>query len=830
MVGIPRLGVLLGAVGLAVAAGPVARVPIAATAAAPAIGFEVPRLTDPIHTYGEPNIGIEPANNTMVTQPSDQTTGRVYVSGPTGTGTQRSIWQGSIDGGHTFRNISRTVPGGLPGCDTITVVCGPLAGPGGGDTEVAFDSNNKQYFADLYALACQHTATRVRNVDGSETVAENDALGGCPVPGSDRQWIVVKDSNLATGPFAPSARPRVASAPIVYMESNTVVQCNGNGGGGWFKSSDGLTYSGAQVDGQAGFPLVQTYCPFGADGYPSIDQTTGKVFQANYSSVMVNGTAKAAIQLNIGTPNDAAGNLCFLDHPAGACGDNAGPGPITIAVNNPALNDVVDDRGDAANFVVSSIDSGRNLWVAWVNRAANPALAQTWVAVAPPGPNNTWSTWSTPIKVSSGASHVSIFPWIQAGSAGRADVAWYGDAVTADPSDGSAHHSWNVFMSQVVFPKNANLTSAAPSVTQVKVTPHPMDLQDACLSGTACVTNQPPGNRNLADFFQIRTDSTGAAMIVYVDLGNLYCQPGFCDALSGFGFDHKGSELVTIARQSSGPGIKDDGTGNAVLVTGPSNAPVSGLADASGDARWNLFGGTNVPEMDIIHHSLASSGQTLSVQMTTAGDPRNSSGPLGAVNCLSPTCNTEYVTRWQMGSKLYFAMYESGGTTPGFYAGEIQTIDDCSVSACDPHTITYPEGTTETGNIECPPTPSAALPCRITLSVNLADVGNPTNSSLLEEVAGYSFVATVPQSAMTQATERNDNGATEIDGVCCYNFQAAGITAPPPGGGGTTTGSGPTQLPNTAAFASATPAAVALLGVGALGAGLAARRRRRKTA
>ena len=822
--GLPRLGVLLGAVLLAGTAAPAATLPLAAGAAAPAIGFEVPRLTDPIHTYGEPNIGIEPNQPTMVTQPSDQASGFVYVSGPTGTGTQRSVWQGSVDGGHTFRNISRGIPTGTTsaGCDQLTALCGPLAGPGGGDTEVAYDANNKQYFADLYALACQHVATRVRNPDGTETVAEApDPPKGCPVPGSDRQWILVKDTRLQTGPFGLAPRAAATPNPLVYMESNTVAQCSGSGGAGWYKSTDGLTYSGAQVDGQAAFPVSQTYCPFGADGYPAIDQQTGKVLQANYSTVMVNGNAVSAIKLNVGTPHDAAGNLCFLDAPVGSsCYEGTSPGPITVAMNDPALNDVVDDRGDAANFVVSSIDAGRNLWVAWVNRSLDPKLAQTWVAVAPPGPTNTWSTFSKPVRVSGGDSRVSVFPWIQAGSAGRADVAWYGDSTSVDPSDSTAKHSWNVYMSQVVF-------SATPKVTQVKVTPHPMDLQDVCLSGSTCIANSPPGNRNLADFFQVRTDSTGAAMIVYVDLGNLYCQPNFCDALGPLGFDHKGSELVTIARQSSGPGIKDDGAGNGLLVTGPSNAPVPGLADAAGDARWPVFGGANIPEMDIVHHGLATNGQTLTVTMTTAGDPRKSSGPLATTNCVSASCNTEYVTRWQMGQDLYYAMYESGGVSSGFYAGKSQTIDDCSVSACDPHTTVYPEGTAETGNVECPSAPSAASPCKIAITVNLPDVGSPTNSSLLEEVAGYSFVATVPQSAMSQATERADNGATEVDGVCCYNFQAAGITAPP-GGGGSNNGGGPTELPNTDAQRRLVPAAPGMVLVALLGAlGLAGLRRRR---
>src|SRR5207244_9176002 len=59
----------------------------------PPIKFEVPAVVDPIHTNGEPDIGIDPQ-------------GRVFVSGPTGTGTQRSTWFGSVDGGKTFRMVS----------------------------------------------------------------------------------------------------------------------------------------------------------------------------------------------------------------------------------------------------------------------------------------------------------------------------------------------------------------------------------------------------------------------------------------------------------------------------------------------------------------------------------------------------------------------------------------------------------------------------------------------------------------------------------------------------------------------------------------------------
>src|SRR5207249_8673024 len=127
-------------------------VPLAAPASASAaagIAFETPSVADPIHTFGEADIGIDAQ-------------GRVFVSGPTGTGTQRSVWMGSVDGGHSFRTIS---PGPPP-----SALAGTEAPPGGGDTDINFDRSGKQYFLDLYALTCDRVAT---TADGGAPAQQN---------------------------------------------------------------------------------------------------------------------------------------------------------------------------------------------------------------------------------------------------------------------------------------------------------------------------------------------------------------------------------------------------------------------------------------------------------------------------------------------------------------------------------------------------------------------------------------------------------------------------------------------------------------------------------
>ncbi len=732
-----RVALVLVAIGCAsvllqISSGRLLAAPTAA-AATSSIAFETPSIADPIHTFGEPDIGID-------------SQGRVFVSGPTGTGTQRSVWFGSVDGGHSFRTIS---PGPPP-----SALLGTEAPPGGGDTDINFDRSGKQYFIDLYALTCDRVAT---TADGGATAQQN-VLGCGTSFGSDRPWLAVYDPP----PGSPHQSAYVGPTPLVYEAYNNLVGPGPDGGSQWNRSLDGLTYEGATNADQSGTTLVTpadetTYSPFGADGYPAIDQVTGKVFQA---AGFPNDDGTYNLLLNIGTPN-AAGNLTFLDAPALPGGGPDYSKLIHVADNLPDSPDVL--------FTVASLDTARNLFVAWAVDAGptNPQQRQVFVSAASAASG--WSNWTPPVQVSDGSSvtgdAVNVFPWIKAGGSGRADAVWYGSDKNVDPS-GNSGQRWNVFMSQVVFPTDASggITGAAPSKTLVKVTPHPMHYDSICLAGTGCITSQ--GNRNLADFFQINIDPIGAAEIVYDDTSNGLVQPGFTpDNLQLV--DHAGAGVVTVARQSSGPGLY----GKA--VSGPSHAPVGGLSDPAGDARYPVIGGANVTGMDIVGSQLSLSGDTHTLTVTTKvvdlANPALTSARLAA-----PLLH--YVTRWQMGNTLYYAaMQNTAANEPTFYAGRTQSVDLCSVSACFPHVLTYPEpglgGTQETGTVQCPATPSVKTPCTVAVKVNSADVGSPTARSLLEEIGTYAFGASHPEGATTNAQAQADNVPLEIDGACCFNFQ-----------------------------------------------------------
>ncbi len=732
---------------LAVIAGPVSAAPIT---------FSVPTVVDPIHPFGEPTISF------------DSPTGEVFASGPTGTGTQRSVWAGSFDNGQTFRVITPNAP---PTADQSLE-----DPPGGGDTDLNFDHTGKEYFIDLYGLLCDRAAT---TSDGGATVQQS--FNGCGGQfGSDRPWLAVYDPPAGT----PHQSAYSGPTPLIYEEYNNLNGSGPNNGAQWNRSTDGLNFTNATTGVTTA--TESTYSPFGADGYPAIDQQTGKVFQA---AGFPNPDGKTYdLDLNVGTP-DAQGNLTFLDAPT-----SSGGGP-----NNVGLTHIVDNLPGSPDtlFTVLSMDSARNLFVVYdILDKSTPSHDQAYVSASSAASG--WKTWTAPVQVSDGSTAtgdaVNVFPWIKAGGPGRVDAVWYGANKSADPSSESGQ-AWNVFMNQLVYPVDSTgaISGQPPRRALVKVSPHPMHYNDVCLLGTDCITQQ--GNRNLADFFSMTIDRSGAAEIIYNDTSNGLAQTGFTPG-GNQTVDHAGAALTTIARQASGTGLFGQ------PVSGRSNAPATtgGITDRAGDALYPVIGGTNVPGMDLLGTSLSLSGdaKTLTVTMKVA----NLGKPSATAAAIPNTQLLQYVTRWQMGNTLYYAAMSTGaGGQPSFYAGQTQSVDLCSVSACDPHVLTYPEassgGKVEPGKVFCPSTPSAANPCTATVNVAVGDVGTPTPSSLLEEVGTYSFATSHPQGATTNAQAQADSVPLEIDGTCCFNFKAKDVTSGSSGGesfgagGGTFSHGGP---------------------------------------
>jgi hypothetical protein len=59
------------------------------------------------------------------------------------------------------------------------------------------------------------------------------------------------------------------------------------------------------------------------------------------------------------------------------------------------------------------------------------------------------------------------------------------------------------------------------------------------------------------------------------------------------------------------------------------------------------------------------------------------------------------------------------------------------------------------------------------VKVKVADAGGPTSSSLLEEVGAYAFAVSHPENSTTNAQAEADSVPLEIDGACCFNYEAA---------------------------------------------------------
>jgi uncharacterized membrane protein YgcG len=340
-----------------------------------AVTFGVPRIADPVHVYGEPDIAVGP-------------TGTVQVSGPQGTGVQRSIWNISVDGGDSYRNVDdmRFNDGAPANCDATPCLSKATLGPGGGDTEIYVTKNNQTFYNDLWALACFTAGT---TKDEGKTVASNP--DGCSQNGfanADRQWMTAFDPSPSDHTVSPYAGPK----PLVYMAYN---------GPQVDMTTDGLNYStsAGQYKGNTGSPWI-------------VDQHTGDVM-----TVTAEGNQ---LQLGIGVP-DEAGKLTF------------------------DYNDIGEAREDPPGllFPTLSQDTDRNVYVVWTEDK-NYQVYYTWAS-----PKDGWKKWAPVRQVSKPPARVNVFSWSTSGGPGMLDVAWYGTPDEVASPDDQDHQTWYLYFAQV---------------------------------------------------------------------------------------------------------------------------------------------------------------------------------------------------------------------------------------------------------------------------------------------------------------------------------------------------------------------------------------------
>jgi hypothetical protein len=702
--------------------------------AASTLSFGVPRVVDPVHTYGEPDIKVAP-------------NGDVHVSGPQGTGVQRSIWNVSVDGGDSYRVVQA-----FPGADQSPIIPDKTAlGPGGGDTEIAIARNGKVFFSDLWALICFSAAT---TTDRGKSITSQPV--GCGFPGGDRQWMAVLDpapEDNSTAPYYVAHKDDQGGyQPVVYQEYDNLTTGNAVD-----MSTDGVTYTKVNE--------------FGTDDYAT-----------NNGNIVIDQKTGTLLGLVTGSSNATDHDIYLAQAPMNEDG-SFGDFTYSPVVQKPP--------GDPQNlFPVLAMDKARNAYAVWSldcpapdpGQAPPAACYHTYYSYATAASG--WATWSAPKQLDSPPSNTDLMPWVAAGGDGIIDVVWYATDKRIHPSD-QQDQAWHVYMAQVTDADTAN-----PTITQARATPHPMKYNDICLLGTGCITEI--GNRNLADFFQVTLGPDGRARIVYDDASNGLMQPNFPEEI-----DHAGAPLVSVVTQSTGLNAWTGEPLTAVETT----AATKGVTDPVGDALWEPLGGTNLPGLDIKGTALSLDGSTLHVKITTEGDS------IADAATTARALFGQLTVRWQMGNALYYASVEqpaSGGAL-SWYAGASSTVDLCSVSACDPHYITYPAppagGTAVTGTAT--PTHSTVYD----IAVPVSAVGNVTPDSLLEEVMGFATVSATPAEApLTNPQADADIVPIQVEGTRTFNFSAsltaASTTSGPTGSAGAPTGSLPATGGNAAWLAS----------------------------
>jgi hypothetical protein len=695
------------------------------TAATGKITFSTPSVVDTVHTYGEPDI---------ITAPD----GTVYDSGPWGTGTQRSIWNQSTDGGRTFHSLHDTAISSPEESDT------QHAGPGGGDTELSIDHTNKVYYADLAALASLKVATWDRSTRTMQTSFFGN--GQQNANGIDRQWFALWDPKdpdavrAATGYTGP--------LPVNYLSYGAATGSLGctppvlGGCAAIAYSTDGLTYSADTAT-----------WPQSAHGPHAIDQDTGTVFEPI-------------------APQSGQVGVAILTRDPSKPDD-----PALVNVDVVKIADLPSGADVGALFPVIGEDAARNVYVAWVasdqstTAKASPGIWQMYYSYATAA--SAWKDWSAPKQISKPPANTNIMPWMVAGSEGRAAVVWYGTKdATHNPSTDDVHQAWYLYLSYLT---NAN--SATPTIKQMKVTRHPMHYGSICLGGTGCIAQNPPGNRNLADFFEVQVDPRSGALIVTYDdtSNNLKQHDPSGSSAPPEQVAHTGAPVVTAIKQNGGIGLF--------------GRPVKGLrtfgaslTDKRKDAAFDpIYSTTSIRQLDYRSFRVKKLKKQLLIRMnlTTLKDlqPAFDATQASAIG---------YVARWLgpattkapgtdgLTNPIYYAAAEvQSGSNPSFFAGLARSIELCSVSGCFPHIMEYPEppyaGTSIKGKLVVT---KGAKPDFWILRVPLKVIGNLRRGQLLEDFGVYVYARNKPASVPLTNSEA-EGGVTPVmvDGVCCTSVR-----------------------------------------------------------
>lgn len=370
--------------------------------------------------------------------------------------------------------------------------------PGGGDVDLAVGTvKNPGGFYNLYVASLSlASVTWARSEDGGLTWHQN-LISTAPHTDVDRQWIIADGEK---------------NAYLVYRDGAPTMW--------WIR----VTHDGGDTFGPP-FPLITvlaaTMSPLGPAsraGNLAIDRTSKHVYMP-FTNVQdpVEGVLLA---------NDPTSTL--KRHVVYIARWKDGE---ALPMNAVVFNGPPSTRVDAI-FPTAATDSAGNVYVSWSTTAG------VFVAVS----TNKGVTWSAPTKVSQPPAVSTIQPWLTAGDAGRAAVAFLGTS-TASLDDPAAQ--WRAYMS---ISTNADCQwaatpCAAPTWEQVEASDHVIHTGTVCLLGLRCDINDilgvEPSNRALAEVTAVAVDRDGLAVVSWPD-------------------DSVGSTYPYVAKQVGGPALVGD--------------------------------------------------------------------------------------------------------------------------------------------------------------------------------------------------------------------------------------------------------------------------------
>jgi len=239
-----------------------------------------------------------------------------------------------------------------------------------------------------------------------------------------------------------------------------------------------------------------------------------------------------------------------LTYPVTGLVSPSGSTPGYIDVNHANGTVFVSHQSGSALFVGNSTDNG----VTWKNNTVDNTTAHgTLFDPVKVGQDGTvYTVWSDGFNIymahsTDGGTHFSdkvrvngnsiyktnLLPWLEAGSAGRVCVVWYG--TTAAANDDSA--DWVVLFAQTL-----DATAANPTFRQQVISDHVIHGSNISTGGLTGADN-----RNLLDYFQVALDPQGAAVVAFTDDHN----------------DYDGNVYVT--RQLDGTSLYANANGNGTV-------------------------------------------------------------------------------------------------------------------------------------------------------------------------------------------------------------------------------------------------------------------------